>query len=95
MRKITKTEPKVPDAPKPTPPAPVIDIEAVLARQAEALTKSTEAMVGAVREEIRGIATMVVESRKGKVRVEIERDRDGRMSNLIIEKISTPAKRVN
>jgi hypothetical protein len=72
-----------------------VDVSAILSRQADVLTKNTEAMVSAVREEMRGLASMVVESRNSKVKVAIERDSDGRISNMIIEKLPASEKRLN
>ncbi|MBX9607273.1 MAG: hypothetical protein K2Y51_13695 [Gammaproteobacteria bacterium] len=66
-----------------------MDVEAVLARQAEAIQQSTGAMVAAVREEMRQLAGLVVDSKRGKVRVEIERNREGNMTALVIERVKT------
>ena len=97
MKKVARpaTPPVVTKAIDLPPPSIDIDIDAILARQAAALTAHTEAIVNAVRTEMRELTTMVVNAREGQVKVEIERDRSGNMKYLVIERIKTQLRSIN
>ena len=88
--KIVKKPAVLQSAPAPVPPEPVpqVDVEGILTAQAKAIAKQTESLSEAFQKEVRVLAAAVINSKKGPIRVEIERDRDGYMKALIIERVN-------
>lgn len=90
MKKIPKKVEPPPQLPTPAPDPPAVDVTALIAKSSAAMNEHTTVLVNAMREEMRAMSVLAVESRRGKVRVEIERDRSGHMTALIIERIKAP-----
>lgn len=88
MKVIKKAVLPAPEPLPPAPTAPTIDMAPLVAVMG-ALKSGADALAA----QTESLARLVVESRKGPVKVEIERDDKGRMSNLIISPIA--AKRYN